>query len=61
MAADKRLSQQQERFCQAIAEGMNQIDAYKAAGYKGAYKSLKDNAARLIANDSVAARIAECE
>ena len=53
------LSEQQERFCRYIVEGMNQTDAYKAAGYKGAYKSLKDNAARLIANDSVAARIAE--
>lgn len=55
----KGLSEQQERFCRAIVEGMNQTDAYKAAGYKGAYKSMKDNAARLIANDSVAARIAE--
>jgi len=53
------LSEQQERFCRYIVEGMNQTDAYKAAGYKGAYKSLKDNAARLIANDSVASRIAE--
>lgn len=53
------LTEQQERFCQAIVAGMNQTDAYKAAGYKGAYKSLKDNAARLIANDSVARRIAE--
>jgi len=60
MADDERgLSEQQERFCQAIVAGLNQTDAYKAAGYKGAYKSLKDNAARLIANDSVAARIAE--
>jgi phage terminase small subunit len=53
------LSEQQERFCRYIVEGMNQTDAYKAAGYKGAYKSLKDNAARLIAIDSVASRIAE--
>jgi phage terminase small subunit len=55
----KALTEQQERFCQAIVAGMNQTDAYKAAGYKGAYKSMKDNAARLIANDSVAQRIAE--
>ena len=52
-------NQQHELFCQKIAEGMSQTDAYEAAGYKGSRKSLTDNAARLIANDSIAARIAE--
>jgi hypothetical protein len=52
-------NQQHELFCQKVAEGMSQADAYEAAGYKGSRKSLTDNAARLIANDSIAARIAE--
>ena len=52
-------NQQHELFCQKVAEGMNQTDAYEAAGYKGSRKSLKDNAARLIAIDSIAARIGE--
>ena len=50
---------QHELFCQKIAEGMSQTDAYEAAGYKGSRKSLQDNAARLIGNDRVQARIAE--
>jgi hypothetical protein len=52
-------NQQHELFCQKIAEGMSQTDAYEAAGYKGSRKSLQDNAARLIGNDRVQARIAE--
>lgn len=53
------MTEQQKAFCRFVVEGMNQTDAYKAAGYKGNYKSLKDNAARLIANDSVASYIKE--
>jgi hypothetical protein len=52
-------NQQHELFCQKIAEGMSQTDAYEAAGYKGSRKSLQDNAARLIGNDRIQARIAE--
>lgn len=54
-----KLSEQQEKFCRNIVEGMSQTDAYEAAGYKGDRKSLKDNASRLIANDSVMSRIAQ--
>lgn len=53
------LSEQQERFCQLIVQGMSQTNAYEAAGYKGSRKSLQDNAARLIGNDRVQSRIAE--
>ncbi len=54
-----KLSEQQEKFCRNIVEGMSQTEAYAKAGYKGAGKQLGDNASRLIANDRVAARIAE--
>jgi hypothetical protein len=47
-----------ERFCLALAEGMSQAAAYVRAGYKETASS-NANAARLIAIDSVAARLAE--
>ena len=50
---------QHERFAQAIAKGKTQTDAYLAAGYKTTTKAAKANAARLIANDAVKARINE--
>lgn len=54
------LSEQQERFCRFIAEGMNQRDAYMAAGYKpSTVKSADECASRLSSNAKVAARIAE--
>ena len=34
MADNSKLTQQQELFAQNIAKGMNDTDAYKAAGYK---------------------------
>ncbi|MEL7224467.1 MAG: terminase small subunit [Cyanobacteria bacterium J06576_12] len=52
-----KLSEQQEKFCRNIVEGMSQTDAYEAAGYKGDRKSLQDNASRLIGNDRIIARI----
>ena len=54
------LSEQQERFCRAIVEGMNQTDAYKAAGYKCKDDNVaKVNASRLLTNANVCERIAE--
>lgn len=53
------LSEQQERFCQLIAQGKNQTDAYVEAGYKCKSPDVaKANASRLIANANVSARIA---
>lgn len=54
-----KLSEQQEKFCQLIVQGMSQTDAYEKAGYKGNRKQLGDNASRLIENDRVKNRIAE--
>ncbi len=54
------LSEQQERFCQGMAKGLNQRDAYKAAGYKTATDEATDAAAsRLLSNVKVSARLAQ--
>jgi phage terminase small subunit len=45
----------QERFCQELAKGKSQLDAYESAGYKPD----RGAATRLSANVSVAARVAE--
>lgn len=53
-----KLSQQQERFARNIIEGMNQTDAYKAAGYKCANDNVAAvNASNLIRNPKIAAAI----
>jgi phage terminase small subunit len=55
-----KLSEQQEKFCRNIVEGMNQGDAYREAGYKCASdEAAWANASRLISNDKVAIKIAE--
>jgi phage terminase small subunit len=61
MADDERgLSEQQERFCQAIVSGMNQTDAYKAAGYKAKSDSVAAaNASRLIGNAKIQERLSQ--
>lgn len=52
------LNEQQERFCRAIVEGMNQTDAYKAAGYKCKDDAVAQAAAsRLLSNVIIADRI----
>lgn len=56
-----KLTAKQEAFCQAIADGMGQADAYRTA-YDA--EDMKDetiypHASRLMKNDKVAARIAE--
>ena len=42
-----------EKFCQHYAKGMSLVDAYAEAGYRPS----RANSARLIANDSVRARV----
>lgn len=55
-----KLSEQQEKFCRNIVEGMTQADAYREAGYKcGNENSAYSNAAALIRNHKVAKRIAQ--
>jgi phage terminase small subunit len=55
-----KLNEQQERFCRAIVEGMNQRDAYVAAGYKTTTAGATDAAAsRLLSDVKIAARLAE--
>lgn len=56
-----KLTAKQEKFCQAIADGMTQADAYRAA-YDA--DRMKDNtiyplASKLMKNSKITARIAE--
>jgi phage terminase small subunit len=52
------LSEQQERFCRAIAQGSNASDAYREAGYKCATdEAVWAAASRLLGNVKVALRI----
>ncbi len=55
------LTAKQEAFCQAIASGMNQSDAYRSAYSAGKMKSesVNVNASKLCADTKVALRIAE--
>lgn len=46
-----------EAYAQNLAEGMNQTEAYIAADYKARGESATNNAARLLVNASVAARV----
>jgi phage terminase small subunit len=54
------LTEQQERFCRFIVEGLNQTDAYKAAGYKAKSDSVAAaNASRLIGNAKIQERLSQ--
>jgi phage terminase small subunit len=46
-----------ERFAQALAKGKTQIEAHASAGYK----SHDQNAARMIGNERIKARVAELQ
>lgn len=48
-----------ERFAQLVVSGLPQSRAYIEAGYHGSESAARANAARLIATDSVASRVAE--
>jgi phage terminase small subunit len=55
-----KLSEQQEKFCRNIIEGLNQTDAYKMAGYKCANDNVAAaNASELIRNPKIVAFIDE--
>lgn len=50
-----------EAFAQALAKGMNQSDAYVAAGYKAKGSSIKVNASRLLTKANIEARVRELQ
>lgn len=55
-----KLSEQQEKFCRNIVEGMSASEAYREAGYKCTTdESTWAAASRLLGNVKVASRIAE--
>lgn len=57
----EKLTARQEKFCQSIADGMNQTDAYKSAySIKNkSEKSIWELASRVSSNVKVMSRIAE--
>lgn len=55
-----RLTAQQERFCQLLAEGLSQTDAYIGANYNpGSRKSAGNMASRLLEDVRISARVEE--
>ena len=55
-----KLTEQQERFCRYIIEGLTQTEAYKRAGFKAKTDDVAGaNASRLIGNDRIKARLEE--
>ena len=56
-----KLTAKQEKFCQAIADGMNQSDAYRSAYNASNMKleTVNSKAYELSKNGQVAARVAE--
>ena len=55
------LTAKQERFCQAIIEGMTQADAYRTAynSKKATDKTVQESASRLMADPKISARVNE--
>ena len=57
----KKLNARQERFCEFVASGMNQQDAYIQAGFRTTKEAARRNAARLMTKDDVKARIKDLQ
>jgi phage terminase small subunit len=57
------LTPQQEKFCQEIARGLNQSDAYRAAYKAGKMtpKQIHEEASKLAANPKVSQRVAQLQ
>lgn len=55
----KLLNAKQEKFCLEYAKCANATDAYKKAGYKAKNDAIRTNAARLLSNDRIQARLRE--
>lgn len=60
-ARKQGLNARQELFCQFVAAGTNQTDAYTKAGFKTTKDAARANAARMIANDNIKKRISEIQ
>lgn len=56
---ERPLNVRQERFCELVASGKNQAEAYVEAGSKVTKLAARNHAARLAAKDSIKARIAQ--
>lgn len=55
-----KLTAKQEAFCQAIADGLNQSDAYrKAYESQATDKTVNEEASKVMANPKVSTRVAQ--
>lgn len=54
----KAVNARQERFCEFVAAGESQTDAYIKAGYKVSKDDARKHASRMMTNDGVKAHIA---
>ena len=56
-----KLTAKQEKFCQSMADGMNQSDAYRAAYSAGGMKpeTVQRNACALLKDNKVSTRVGE--
>lgn len=48
-----------ERFCQELAKGKSQVDAFQLAGFKATGAAARANSSRLLTDANVAARVEE--
>lgn len=55
----KALNVRQERFCEFVAAGESQTDAYLKAGFKVSKSVARRNAARLLTNADIQMRVSE--
>ena len=63
MATERKLTGKQEAFCQGLASGLNQSDAYRQAGYSanGLPATVHQHASHLAKDAKVVARVAELQ
>lgn len=60
-ARKRGLNARQELFCQLVAAGTSQTEAYIKAGFKTSRTNARKNAARMTANDGIKKRIKEIQ
>jgi hypothetical protein len=60
-ASKRGLNARQELFCQFVAAGTSQTDAYMKAGFKATKEAARRNAARMLTNADIKKRIKEIQ
>lgn len=60
-ASKRGLNARQELFCQFVAAGTSQTEAYMKAGFKATKEAARRNAARMLTNADIKKRIKEIQ